>query len=89
MAAPLNVLQIQRTQASAASVPPMPAIETPEGRTMWLPPDAILTIADVARILDVQPKTVRTMGLKVSYATPHRPYVLYRWLVEYLEARAA
>lgn len=84
-----TVLEIRAKQAAAESVPPMPGVQAPDGRPLWYPPDAVLTIRDVAAILDVLPKTVRAMGLRVAYATPHRPYVLYRWLVEYLEARAA
>ena len=86
----MRLIEIRAHETASVAVPPTPAIVTPDGRSCWYPSDAILTTDDVAGILGVAPKTVRAMeGLRIAYATPHRPFVLYRWLVEYLEARAA
>lgn len=85
----VKVVEIEAARA-AASVPPSPTIVDEDGRPMWCPADAVLTIEQVARILGVAPKTVRaTEGLKRAFFSPQRPYVLYRWLVEYLEERSA
>jgi hypothetical protein len=68
---------------------PRVAVTTPDGRPAWYPEDAVLTLDDVAAVLKITVKSVRAVkGLRVAYFTPQRPYVLYRWLVEYLEAQA-
>lgn len=75
--------------AQGDDVAPVPVIVTTDGRPCCYPPDAVLTLDDVAALLGIKTKTVRTMGIRVAYATPQRPFVLYRWVVEYLEQRAA
>lgn len=86
-----TILEIRAKHAATESVPPMPTILAPDGRMMWCPGDTILTLDEVAAILSMKdPKTLRRMhGLRIAYATPQRPFVLYRWLVEYLESKAA
>jgi hypothetical protein len=78
----------ERTRRNS-DVPPEPAVTTPDGRPVWYPPDAILTVEDVAAVLDVAPKTVRRFGIRKAFCSGTTVRYLFRDVVAFLDERAA
>lgn len=79
----------QLEAAGRRDLPPEPAVLDEDGRPVWFPPDAILTVPNVARLLAVSERTVERWPLKWSYLSKQTKRVLFKYVVEYLEGRAA
>jgi hypothetical protein len=79
----------QERTRRASDVPPEPAVTTPGGRPCWYPPDAVLTIEDVAAVLDVAPKTVRRFGIRKAFCSGTTVRYLFRDVVAFLDQHAA
>ena len=82
--------QLEREDPRAVrDLPPAPAVTTPEGRPVWFPPDAILTIDEVAAVLDVSPRTVERWPIRKAFCSSQTVRYLFRDVVAYLDSRAA
>lgn len=68
---------------------PVPLSTTPAGRVTCYPPDAILTVDEVADVLGVDRRTVSRYPIRKAYLSQQTVRYLFRDVVDFVNARAA